>query len=65
MKIDLLCIADTEGNFIRVNHQSEAVLGDALSELERLNFSSLIHEEDSESTIAVLSVLRKQCEVTR
>jgi len=55
--LDLLCIADTEGRFIRLNPQWQAVLGYPLSELEGSRFLDLVHPDDLEATLEALSRL--------
>ena len=58
--LDLLCIADTDGYFRRLNPQWEAVLGYSLAELEGRRFLELVHPEDRPNTLAVLNDLHSQ-----
>ena len=58
--LDLLCIADTDGYFHRLNPQWEVVLGYSLSELEGQRFLDLVHPDDKDSTLAVLGQLGAQ-----
>jgi len=60
LALDLLCIADTDGNFIRVNAEWESVLGFKASELECKNFMEFVHPDDKASTIAAISRLNGQ-----
>jgi len=48
--LDLLCIADNNGNFIRLNKAWEAILGYQISELENTPFLNFVHPDDIEST---------------
>ena len=58
--LDLLCIANTKGEFIRLNPEWETVLGYSLEELEGCSFLDLVHPDDLESTIETVSRLDKQ-----
>ena len=58
--LDLLCIADTNGYFYRLNAEWERVLGYLLEELEGINFLSLVHPEDMESTFSAMKALEEQ-----
>jgi PAS domain-containing protein len=48
--LDLLCIADTDGYFRRMNPQWKELLGWELDELEGHNFYDFIHPDDVEKT---------------
>jgi PAS domain S-box-containing protein len=48
--IDLLCIADTNGNFIKLNTEWERTLGYQLSELEGRPYITFVHPDDVEQT---------------
>jgi len=61
--LDLLCIADTDGHFLRVNSQWEEILGYPVSELEGRRFLDFVHPDDIDATLAALSKLRDQEEV--
>lgn len=58
--LDLFCIADTDGHFIRLNEQWENVLGYPLSELEGARFLDFVHPEDLNATLEAISVLSAQ-----
>lgn len=58
--VDLLCIADTDGYFRRLNPEWESTLGFPLSELEGKKFLDLVHPEDLENTTAAISQLIDQ-----
>jgi PAS domain S-box-containing protein len=49
--IDMLCIADTQGYFRRLNPEWERVLGYSISELEGKPFIEFVHPDDVEKTI--------------
>lgn len=48
--LDLLCIADLDGYFIKLNRQWEKTLGYSLQELEGRKFMDFVHIEDVEGT---------------
>ncbi|UZQ56041.1 PAS domain S-box protein [Trichothermofontia sichuanensis B231] len=58
--LDLLCIANTDGYFLRLNPQWEQTLGYDLRELEGAKFLDYVHPEDYEKTLAALAQLRGQ-----
>ncbi len=62
--LDMLCIADTEGEFIRLNPEWEKVLGYSVSELEGRPFIDFVHENDREATLQAVAQLDAQEEVT-
>ncbi len=61
--LDLLCIATTEGELVRLNPEWEKVLGYSISELEGCSFFDFVHEEDKPATRQALSKLDNQEEV--
>jgi PAS domain S-box-containing protein len=61
--LDLLCIADTSGHFIRLNPEWEKVLGYSIPELEGRLFLDFVHPDDRESTLASVSRLGAQDKV--
>jgi len=58
--LDLLCIADLEGRFRRLNPQWEKVLGYPLHELEGRRFLELVHPDDQAATLAAVGELSSQ-----
>ncbi|WP_321507558.1 PAS domain S-box protein [uncultured Methanoregula sp.] len=58
--LDLLCIADTDGYFHRLNPEWERTLGYPVSELEGKKFLDLVHPDDKSSTIEAVSRLNSQ-----
>ena len=63
--LDLLCIASTTGQFLRLNPEWEKVLGFPLAELVGRQFMELVHPEDCASTLAAITQLAEQTEVLR
>ncbi len=57
LALDLLCIADNQGTFIKLNPQWEITLGFSLSELEGKKFISLVHPDDVDKTIETMGEL--------
>jgi len=58
--LDLLCIADMDGRFRRLNRSWETTLGYTIEDLEGKSFVDLIHPDDVESTLAAISTLEQQ-----
>ncbi len=61
--LDLLCIANIDGQLVRLNPEWENVLGYSISELQGRMFLDFVHPEDVESTVAAVSQLEKQEDV--
>ncbi|MDO9549692.1 MAG: MASE3 domain-containing protein [Methanoregula sp.] len=61
--LDLLCIADTEGNFHKLNKSWETTLGYPIDELKAHRFLDFVHPDDLQATLAVLNSLSNQQEV--
>jgi PAS domain S-box-containing protein len=61
--LDLLCIADQSGRFLRLNPEWEKTLGYPVEALLGRQFIDLVHPEDQETTLASLSRLGAQQEV--
>jgi PAS domain S-box-containing protein len=61
--LDLLCIADTDGYFRRLNPEWEKTLGYTLDELEGHRFIDFVHPDDLQATLTTMSQLRGQHEV--
>ncbi|HQK14124.1 MAG TPA: PAS domain S-box protein [Anaerolineae bacterium] len=57
---DLLCIADTDGYFWRLNPEWEKTLGYTLAELEGQRFLDFVHPDDIEPTLAAIAMLEQQ-----
>jgi PAS domain S-box-containing protein len=58
--LDLLCIADTDGTFRRLNRSWETIMGYRLSDLEGKRFLDFIHPDDLAPTLEILSKLDAQ-----
>jgi PAS domain S-box-containing protein len=58
--LDLLCIADTDGRFIRLNPEWEKVLGYRIEDLEGKRFLDFVHPDDLEGTLDSVSALDEQ-----
>jgi PAS domain S-box-containing protein len=58
--LDLLCIATTDGFFIRLNPEWESVLGYTIRDLEGRSFLDFVHPDDMDSTLAAMSKLDAQ-----
>jgi PAS domain S-box-containing protein len=58
--LDLLCIANTAGYFLRLNPAWETILGYKREELMTKRFLDFVHPEDLVSTQGALSVLASQ-----
>ncbi|MBP7652686.1 PAS domain S-box protein [Candidatus Dependentiae bacterium] len=63
VNLDLLCIADVEGNFIKINKEWEKILGYPESELMKKKFIDFIHPDDLEKTFDAISQLKNENEV--
>ncbi len=63
MSLDLLCIANTRGEFLRLNPEWERVLGYPIAELEGHSFLALVHPDDLERTQQAISRLETQEEI--
>ncbi len=61
--LDLLCIADTSGNFVRVNRAWERTLGYSIEELEGKKIIDFVHPEDLHSTMQSFAALSDQIPV--
>jgi len=55
--IDLLCIADTDGYFRRLNAEWEKTLGYTLDELEGRRFLDFVHPDDLAATLETIAAL--------
>jgi two-component system, cell cycle sensor histidine kinase and response regulator CckA len=60
LTLDLLCIADTDGNFLRVNKAWETILGYPVQELERQKFLDFVHPDDMDRTLKAMARLDNQ-----
>ena len=58
--LDLLCIADTNGYFRKLNPEWERVLGYSVRELEGKKFLHYVHPDDLEGTLLAMTELSGQ-----
>ena len=58
LALDLLCIADTDGYFRRLNPAWEMILGWRIDELEGKKFLDLVHPDDLTTTLKAMDDLR-------
>lgn len=62
--LDLLCIADTNGFFRRLNLEWENTLGYSLDELQDKKFLDFVHPDDRTATLEIVSQLEAQKSIT-
>lgn len=60
VNLDLLCIADIYGNFLKVNSAWEHILGYSVEELESRKFLDFVHPEDIKATLGAMADLSEQ-----
>ncbi len=65
LALDLLCIADTEGYFHRLNQAWEKALGYSLADMEGHRFLDFVHPDDKPATLAAVGELAAGQEVAR
>lgn len=61
--LDLLCIADTEGRFVRLNPEWQETLGYNVRELQGRSFLDFVHPDDVEKTRAATAALANAREI--
>lgn len=59
INLDLLCIADLDGNFLKVNKSWESTLGYSVEELTNRKFLDFVHPDDISATLEVMSRLAR------
>ncbi|WKY45747.1 PAS domain S-box protein [Eubacteriaceae bacterium ES2] len=60
INLDLLCIANTKGEFLKVNKAWEETLGYTADELEGRSYFDFVHPDDLEETIKATNLLEDQ-----
>ena len=60
VNLDLLCIADTSGNFLKLNKAWEDILGYSVAELTEQRFLDFVHPDDIEATLQQMQILTEQ-----
>jgi len=63
VNLDLLCIADIDGNLLKVNSEWINVLGYSREYLEKSKFLDFVHPDDIPNTLEAMSKLSQQHEV--
>lgn len=63
LALDLLCIADLDGNFVKVNKAWENILGYSARELETRKFLEFVHPDDLPATFEAINQLADQNQV--
>jgi PAS domain S-box-containing protein len=63
VNLDLLCIANTEGYFLRLNPAAERILGYTREELMSKRFLEFVHPDDLDRTREAVSTLASQQKV--
>jgi PAS domain S-box-containing protein len=58
--LEMLCIANTRGEFVRLNQQWERSLGYRVDELEGRSFLELVHPDDLQPTLEAIKTLSAQ-----
>lgn len=64
VNLNMICVTDVAGNFVRVNHRFEEMIGYTSNELEGKAYLSFIHPDDLESTIIATQALAKRENIT-
>lgn len=57
VSLDMLCIADPEGRFVRVNAEFSRILGYAIEDIEGTPLIDFVHPEDVSSTLEAVRFL--------
>ena len=63
ISLDLLCIADIEGTFIKLSKSWESTLGYTTEELEGRRFLEFVHPNDIDAALNALTALSEQKQV--
>jgi PAS domain S-box-containing protein len=63
VNLDLLCIASTDGRFVKVNTEWESILGYPIEELEQRSFLDFVHPDDLQPTLDMLTLLEQKKKV--
>ncbi|MCX5688783.1 MAG: PAS domain S-box protein [Planctomycetota bacterium] len=58
--LDMFCIANTNGEFVRLNQQWERTLGYRIEDLEGRSFLELVHPDDLQRTLDAINTLSGQ-----
>ena len=60
LNLDLLCIADTQGYFVKLNKAWETILGYPVEELKNRKYLDFVHSDDMEKTMEAMKKLSDQ-----
>lgn len=60
VNIDMLCVVNTDWDFLKVNEEFEKVLGYKVSEFQGKNFLSLVHQDYINSTLDAIGALEEE-----
>jgi len=63
LALDLLCIANTSGYFIRLSSQWEKTLGYSIADLEGQRFLDFVHPDDLEITLEAIAQMEQTGEI--
>ncbi len=63
VNLDLLCMADMDGNFVKTNEAWSRILGYSTEDLNRMKFLDFVHPEDLPATLAAMKNLRQGEEI--
>ncbi|HMA63563.1 MAG: PAS domain S-box protein, partial [Fibrobacterota bacterium] len=63
INLDLLCIADMDGHFIKTNEAWSGILGYATNDLNKRTFLEFVHPDDMQTTLDAMKNLGKGDEV--
>lgn len=63
VNLDLLCIADTDGHFIKTNKVWSEILGYSTDDLNKRKFLEFVHPDDMKATLDAMSKLGRGEEV--
>jgi PAS domain S-box-containing protein len=63
ISLDLLCIANTDGYFLRLNPAWERIFGYSREELMTKRFFDFVHPDDRDATLKTLSLLTAQHDI--
>lgn len=61
--LDMLCVADTKGNFLKVNTKFEEVLGYSVEEIRGKSFLNFLHQDDAAATLNAIDIVITQHEL--
>lgn len=63
VSLDLLCVTDRDGRFVRVGAAWEPFLGQSIAEIEGTTFLAYVHEDDRAATLNAMKALRAGREI--